>query len=361
MIAYAISGPTLTAVAYVTKGLVDVAENEITRILGPVTFAGRSDRYTMFRTTTDGITDLLAQARTIDDLRALVAGPATVSTDRGLMTLCASAAEATTDLLGGDRTGDDRWSVTLSAKNPIWARGKWSPQLTLNRYLRGGSIDDTARRRVDLRVQADAKKMHISVSLVATPVGKRAVAERSGALRPTVAAALVELAMCGIGDDIAASGIYDPFCGSGAILLEAHQAGHVVFGSDVDSTAVDMVRARLAPSLGLTGDSAVVALNHQLFTHDVLKGVPKRVTAATLVANLPWGKQIVIERRSELYAAAADLVAACAGRGGRSVLLTTHEDQCAAAIRRTGSTGRVTTQRIGLLGQTPAIIIAEPK
>jgi Putative RNA methylase family UPF0020 len=361
VIAYRVSTPTLTAVAYVTKGLVDVTEAEILRILGSTTFTDRSDRYMMFRSITVGITALLAQARTIDDLRALVVGRTTVSTEKDLLTLCATAAEATTAILGMDRAADDRWSLTLSAKRPIWTHAKWSPRRALSRYFRGASTHDAVRQPVDLRLQADAKTMHVSVNLVAAPVGKRAVAERAGALRPTVAAALVQLATNGIGDDVAASGVYDPFCGSGTVLLEAHHAGRPVFGSDADPTAVELTRERLAPSLDLTGDSAVAALNHRFFAHDVLNGVPKRVTAATLVTNLPWGKQVIIPRRGDLYSATAALAATCSARGGRAVLLTTHEDQCAAAIRRTGRTGKVTTRRIGLLGQTPAIVLVEPQ
>jgi hypothetical protein len=82
VVGYAVTGRALTAVAYVTKGPGDVAEAEITRIVGPAVFTERGDRYTMFRTTTGGITDLLAQARTIDDLRAVVAGPGTARPTR---------------------------------------------------------------------------------------------------------------------------------------------------------------------------------------------------------------------------------------------------------------------------------------
>jgi hypothetical protein len=97
------------------------------------------------------------------------------------MSLCAAAAEATTDILGADRAGEDRWWVTLSAKNPVWACGKWSPWPSLTRNFRGATVEDRARRAVDPRVQVDARKVHVAVNLVTTPVGKLAVAERAGA------------------------------------------------------------------------------------------------------------------------------------------------------------------------------------
>lgn len=60
--------------------------------------------------------------------------------------------------------------------------------------------------------------------------------ERSGALRPTVAAAMVERA--GTPDGL----LLDPCCGSGTILAEAREAGWSVRGGDVDPGALDTAR-----------------------------------------------------------------------------------------------------------------------
>jgi hypothetical protein len=61
--------------------------------------------------------------------------------------------------------------------------------------------------------------------------------ERSGALRPTIAAAMVSLA------GTPADALLDPCCGSGTILSEAIDAGwDTVCGADIDPCAVEIAR-----------------------------------------------------------------------------------------------------------------------
>ena len=71
---------------------------------------------------------------------------------------------------------------------------------------------------------------------------------------------------------------------------------------------------------------------------------------------MPWGKQVKVDGRLAL----SDAVALLAGRlladGGAAVLLTTYEEPLAARLRRQGL--EVSSRRIGLLGQTPAIVLA---
>lgn len=88
------------------------------------------------------------------------------------------------------------------------------------------------------------------------------------------------------------------------------------------------------------------------------RGLPPRVTALVIVSNLPWGKQAKVKRRTELFDAAAQMVARTTAHGGSAALLTTHEDQLIARLRRRAKKARVEARRIGLLGQTPAIVTA---
>ncbi len=60
--------------------------------------------------------------------------------------------------------------------------------------------------------------------------------ERTGALRPTVSAAMVCLAGKPSGK------LLDPCCGSGTILREASASGWTVEGSDIDPEAVEIAR-----------------------------------------------------------------------------------------------------------------------
>lgn len=351
-----------TVVAYVTKGLDEVALAEVTRLVGPVRPAFRSDRFFAFTVEASDILALARESRTIDDLRLLVAGPRDVTSEQEFASFCVEAGLAAEAALGPDRVGAERWSVTVSAKGAPWTRSRWSPADALGAALHGASPRDTERQPVDLRLQVDGKTMHMSLNLFARPFGKRQTSNRPGALRPTIAAAMVQRALDGQPANVVSRGVYDAFCGSGTILLEAVEAGHPFFGSDVSAEAVELARERLAPAIHWGGPSfeLVAKLKHRIFVGDAREPWPNRVTAATLVSNLPWGKQVEVNHRSEVFAGAADLAATAAQRGGRSVLLTTHEDQLIAAIRRTRRVGDVSAHRLGLLGQTPALVVVEP-
>jgi Putative RNA methylase family UPF0020 len=92
--------------------------------------------------------------------------------------------------------------------------------------------------------------------------------ERPGALRPTVAAAMVRLA------GRAGGVLYDPFCGSGTIMLEAAAAGWEVAGSDIDPDAVETARRNGAGAVS-------VADARRLPTDDA--------SVAAVASNLPFG------------------------------------------------------------------------
>lgn len=368
------TGSDLGLVLYVTKGLADVAEAEVAGIAPSARVRLRQDRFLILDAGPGDAERLGAATRTIDDIRLLVAGPARIDGRPGFEDLCRAAGTTLAALLPSPEPhcaagpAGDVWSVTMSARNPPWRRAPaWDPAPVIAAALPGADPAATTRRAVDLRIQVDGDMAHIAVSLWPEPVGKRPGESRfpgrnhpveqatwAGALRPTVAAALVRLALAGPGQAAAADGLYDPFCGSGTILAEAAHAGLPVFGSDGSQRAVALTRERLAAQGGFGPGE----LLRRIFVNDVHRGPDPRVTARLLAGNMPWGKQVKAGRRLALFDATALLVAHTIAGGGTAVLLTTHEDQLLPRLRRRGLTA--TTRRIGLLGQTPAIVTARP-
>lgn len=343
--------------AYFTKGLDDVVLDELRQLLPGAQVVGRPDeRFLFARTTGADVAELARTARTIDDLRLLVGGPARVTSEADLEALCEQAASRTLEMLGGDRVDSPTWSVTLSARNPSWrVKPRWTPESVLARTLQGADPTATERRPVDLRLQIDGSITHLSLNVTPRPIGKAAEADvvtRPGALRPTVAAALVRLAVARSAP--LAGGLYDPFCGTGTIVAEAAHLNLPVFASDIDPEAVEITRSRVARS-GRLDDGE---LAHRVFVHNVLRGVPGRVDVPLTVSNLPWGKQVRVDRRGDLFDLTAAIAARGLERGGACALLTTHEDQLAARLRRHAKTASIATRRIGLLGQTPGIVVA---
>lgn len=344
-------------VLYVTKGLADVAEEELTELASGVSVIERSERFLVANMTPGDSERVGASARTVDDLRMVVAGPTRVQDQRDIGRLCAAAAaeiEAAVDL--SDTDPSDPWSVTLSARNPPWRRKpRWDPAPVISRNLHRAELSGTTRSPVDVRIQVDEDVAHIAVNLWDRAIGKQ-VSELAttwhGALRSTVAASLVRLAASRCSLPERATGVYDPFCGSGTIVAEATRADLPVFASDQSEDAVEHTRARLG-ELGVPPDR----LLQHVFRRDVRRGPDQRVTARMLVGNMPWGKQVKVDGRLALFDATSLLVAHTVQSGGVAVLLTTHEEQLLPRLRRHGL--QATARRIGLLGQTPAIVTAQ--
>lgn len=163
--------------------------------------------------------------------------------------------------------------------------------------------------------------------------------ERAGALRPTVAAALVRSA------GPPAGLLLDPFCGTGTVLAEARAAGWDAAGSDLDPAAVGAARAnnpgvdvRLADAVELPFDDGVaggVATNAPFG----VKHMPR--TGGRDLAD--WWRLVLGE------------LVRVTRPGARLVVLYPEDDVLRAAVRATGSVREQSTTRITTLGRRAAI------
>ncbi|MFH0776611.1 MAG: hypothetical protein V1936_03305 [Patescibacteria group bacterium] len=116
-----------------------------------------------------------------------------------------------------------------------------------------------------------------------------------GMLPPKLAQILVNLAA----RDSEKAKIYDPFCGSGGILVEAGLLGHAILGSDLDPRMVDFSQKNLA-EFGLSAD---------LFIHDAKQKNSKKFDFIASEGYLgPPRKTLPDERmRAKIFADLADL------------------------------------------------------
>jgi 23S rRNA G2445 N2-methylase RlmL len=131
--------------------------------------------------------------------------------------------------------------------------------------------------------------------------GGRSV-ERPGALRPGLAAAMVQLAGQPSGV------LLDPCCGSGTILTEALAAGWLAEGSDIDQAAAQVARANVP--------AAVIGIG------DVLQMRRPDASIAACVTNLPFGRQYRVHgEMSDWLHAALREVARVVCPGGMTVFL----------------------------------------
>jgi SAM-dependent methyltransferase len=126
--------------------------------------------------------------------------------------------------------------------------------------------------------------------------------ERPGALRPTVAAAMVALA----GEP--GGLLLDPCCGSGTILAEARDAGWEVAGLDIDPDAVRVARENVPGASVEVGDARRLGLADG--------------AAGAYVSNLPFGRQYGVQGEMSAWLERVMGEAARVTRpGGRVVVL----------------------------------------
>lgn len=148
--------------------------------------------------------------------------------------------QAMAAIIAGDKP---RWKAADTAQLEIWI-SEWHD----GQYVAGLRLTDAAMRQ------------H----------GGRA-AERSGALRPTVAAAMVDLAGSPPGL------LVDPCCGSGTILAEAVVAHWAAEGYDIDPAAVRVAAENAVGARVQPGDARALLLPDDY--------------ATACVSNLPFGRQ----------------------------------------------------------------------
>ncbi|HVL80065.1 MAG TPA: methyltransferase domain-containing protein [Actinomycetota bacterium] len=163
-------------------------------------------------------------------------------------------------------------------------------------------------------LQLDAEVFRLGLRLTGAERSRRTTRtkERPGALRPSVAAAMVRLA----GPPPQDPTLLDPCCGSGTILIEAEAAGWEPAGSDIEGDAVDMARAN-APDVPVSRADAT-RLPH-----------PDGSLAA-IVSNLPFGTRFEVPRG--WTAAFAAEAARTVRTGGPVVLLAPASSGLRAAL-----------------------------
>lgn len=192
---------------------------------------------------------------------------------------------------------------------------------------------------LSLRLFVEHETAYLGIRLGRVPLQQRAYrrVERPGALKPSVAAALLGLA--GIESGMR---ILDPCCGSGTIAIEAALAGAEVICGDCDSGALAATQANAS--------SAGVCLRTCLLDARALplaNGSVDRV-----VTNLPWGRTVGNpEGLPDLYRHLVAEAYQVLVPGGRVVLLTSQPD-----LVHQGRFRCREEREISFYGQTPTVV-----
>lgn len=194
---------------------------------------------------------------------------------------------------------------------------------------------------LSFRLFIDHDVVHVGLRLGSTPLHERPyrVCERIGALRPPVAAAMVNIASPDHG-----MLVLDPYCGTGTIPIEAARAGMVAIGSDVDRHALETAQANVAAApIGPIG----------MFIADAGRLPIPTASIHRIVTNLPWGHSFSTEDDlATLYRHGLAEFVRVLVPGGRLVALTTRPDLLDSPRFRL-----IRCLPISLLGKRPTIVV----
>ena len=129
-----------------------------------------------------------------------------------------------------------------------------------------------------------------------------------GVMMPITARALVNLSLAMPGDLL-----FDPFCGTGGVLLEAHLVGARVLGSDAEEAMIAGSRANLPGADLLLADATAMPLRDNCID--------------AVVTDLPYGQSVRIRAESmeRLYARSLSEIRRVLKEGRRAVVVTHQE------------------------------------
>lgn len=244
----------------------------------------------------------------------------------------------------------DIFSLTISKyKNPITTEHLTNDlsSAIISRY--GWLYQPEDHTHFDIRVTIEQKKIMLSVR-----IGRESLFHRNykkenymGALRPSIAAAMVFEAIQGK----RGLRIVDTFCGSGTILAEAYEAGHSVYGGDVDTDAVNIARTVLS-TLGCTD------AEERVKQQDAGRTTWQTGNFDCAVSNLPWDSQISVESMATLYQKTLQEWQRILTQHGTIVVLLNNPQLFIKHAKNIlGKHIAVTQYTLGHLGQTPTLLI----
>jgi 23S rRNA G2445 N2-methylase RlmL len=201
---------------------------------------------------------------------------------------------------------------------------------------------------LDFRVFLNPNIEFLALRLTVNTLNKRdyEIGNYMGALKPTIAAAMVQLATNNFSKE---AKIVDNFCGSGTILCEAYHKGFNVFGGDINPEAIILTKKRLKMEGCLVTET--------LKLQDATKTKWNSSYFDCVISNLPWDKQHEVTSITDLYAGCIKEYKRILKSKFRLCIICHKPELLIKHIKK--EFGNINIQRldIGYLGQNPSIVL----
>jgi len=334
-------------IAYTTKGLEQISQFEIEQKLLNVNIEEVADKRIIFSTKQS--IEKIKTFKTVDDVGILIGQLDNLE-----------RIEQITDLLDKDllkdvkefiatfRTIDNSlFSLTISSAKSNISSDELKESLVTHLTLQGLKYTEKEHTNFDIRVFIDGRNSCVSIRLTAESLHNRKYKTefKSGSLRPTIAASLVLLAT-EFKKDLK---IVDTFCGSGTILAESLDLGYEVFGSDLDYESVEITKNNL--------NNIKFSSEENIRQYDAKATGWKDNFFDCAISNLPWDKQIEVKNISELYRDSIKEYFRILKDSGVLCVLITKPDLFIKYAKMFRPHAKIVELKIGLLGQTPTILL----
>lgn len=203
----------------------------------------------------------------------------------------------------------------------------------------------TDHTNFDIRVFL-GDKICVSVRLTAESLHKREYKEfaKRGSLRPTVAAALINIAT-----RLGAKGkLVDNFCGSGTILAEGYLKGFEIYGGDIDSGSVTLTKQNLK-NLDFENEE-------NIRVQDATKTDFEDNQFDLAISNLPWGKQVQVDAFTNLIKLSLIEYKRILKKENVLVILSKHPEIVIEEAEKVFKSPEISTLEISMVGQQPVIV-----
>ncbi|MFW5719892.1 MAG: TRM11 family SAM-dependent methyltransferase [Candidatus Dojkabacteria bacterium] len=336
-------------IAYTVKGLEKVAEEEIVSTCPDAEIIQVEEKVVMFRT--EGGQEDLLRLRTVDDIGLLVCE---ILEPKKLDITTLQEVVQHEDLprcrekLTQVRNINETFSLTLSIAGVKLKQQEVLACVTESLSQKyGWHFTEKQRENFDIRLFINRHFGHMSVRLSSRSLFQRAHKLHSvmGALRPSVAGAMVRVATRGERD----LKVVDNFCGSGTILEEALYAGNEVFGGDIEREAVRKTKDNLN-SLQVNNQADIRYL-------DAMDTQWSDSSFDCAISNLPWDRQVPVKSITELYVKTLEEYRRILKPDGTLCLILSKPEILIKYAKRLFPHHTIEKHRISFLGQQPTVVV----
>lgn len=356
-IIHLLSKTIMKLIAYTVKGIEHIAEIEIKRLFKTPTIERVEEKAILFEIP-DSELQTATKLTTVDDINMFIEE---IPLDNSLThrTLAQKIVDInygkTKRLLDGFREGIKGKKFSLTVSLPALPNLQTIPFKNLLAQelakAKEWTYTEKDHTNFDIRIFKAEKTLLVGCRLTKESLHERPYKQQylRGSLRPTIAAALVELAMNGNKPGKLA----DSFCGSGTILAEAYLKGNDIWGGDIDGGAVNVTKSNLK-------NLDVQKLDQIGIRNAEQPNLPEKFFDY-IVSNLPWGKQIEADSFSDLFMNALKEYKRIIKPNGSIVLLSKKPEMILSAAERIFHEAEISSFTISLVGQQPTVVVIRLK